>query len=151
MAKHERASRAMQESMMTKDEVQAWANETLATTGRWPGRRWRVEGSRGGTSRLVTNAKAKVLVAQHGGVIVEMVGKRPKDTKPRISKNADRAIGMVKCPLVKCGAEEDQVCRSGETRKECKPHKLRVIATDAVRKARNAALVAQVSASPPTS
>ncbi len=61
---------AMREAQWTKAEAVKWARGLR----HWPSRRYRVEGSRAGPSRLVSNYIAQTLVSEYGGKIVEILG-----------------------------------------------------------------------------
>lgn len=64
------------EASMSSAQALLWAAEWHVVHGRWPDRRWRVEGGRGGPSRMLTLKTAQRAVAQYGGRIVELVPSR---------------------------------------------------------------------------
>lgn len=96
-----RLLRAMAESVWTAEEAIAWA-EGLS---RWTTRRYRLEGSRAGNSRLVTLWHVKALKAEYGGEIVELI---PPKGPPALSANQERAVGLDACPH--CGVEPNDPC-----------------------------------------
>lgn len=64
---------AAQESMMTAEQAAVWAAEKFQKTGRWPVRRFRVEGATGGSSRLLSRSRAEATRVTYGGRVVEVV------------------------------------------------------------------------------
>jgi hypothetical protein len=146
-----KANRRALETSMTREEAIAQPHKKLANTNKWPSRRFRVEGSRAGNSYLLTKKRAESMQRQMGGVVVELIHERPKEAKaPRVSKNEERAIGMLACP--RCSAEADKPCRSTggseAPRTIVAPHKVRVVAHEAVKSERNRALAESVSRGP---
>jgi hypothetical protein len=141
-----KANRRALETTITKEAALAEALEYLENTARWPSRRFRVEGSRVGSSYLLTKKRAESTQRQMGGLVVEVISERPKEAKaPRVTKSAERAIAMPACP--KCSAEAGKPCRTagaGAVR-EVPPHEVRVVAHEAVMAERNRALAASIS------
>lgn len=64
---------ALQESTMDKEQALKWAVAQYRDTGRWPVRRFRVEGTACGNSKLLTEAAAQEAKAKFGGEIVCMM------------------------------------------------------------------------------
>ena len=64
---------ASQEAMLDHVTAIEWAEQYVRDHGVWPKRRWRVEGSRAGMSRLLTHRKAKETQAEYGGEIVKLL------------------------------------------------------------------------------
>lgn len=106
--------RAMLESMWTAEEATAWdAGLKRPTT-----RRYRLEGSRAGNSRLVSLKSAEKLKAEFGGEVVELIP--PRSTRPRIKRLDWAATGFDWCPV--CGAAENTACVTTEKGRRRKPH-----------------------------
>lgn len=63
---------AIAESKMTHKQALAWARERTWLNG-WPTRRYRLEASAAGNSRLITETEAETLQARHGGKVVQVV------------------------------------------------------------------------------
>ena len=63
------------EAQATRDELVEWARQQE----RWPGRRFRVEGSRAGTSALTTEACASRLQTRCGGRVVTVIPTAKED------------------------------------------------------------------------
>lgn len=61
--------RAMHEATMTKEQALEWARKQIE----WPARRFRVEGTKAGPSRLVHRDTAQKIVHQYGGKMVELI------------------------------------------------------------------------------
>ncbi len=73
-------NRACIEAMWTADDALAWAESRWP---RWPTRRWRLEGARGGHSRMLTWKAATDAQRRVGGHLVELIppiGQRPRAT-----------------------------------------------------------------------
>ncbi len=66
-----RANQHMRESMWTADEALAWAREH--EHGRWPRRRFRVEGGAMGNSRLLGKKAAQRAAREYGGHVHELI------------------------------------------------------------------------------
>lgn len=130
MSRHERN---MREAQWTQEQAQAWVNGTWERSRSWTTRRYRVEGARGGNSRLLTLAAAEATQGRYGGKIVELIGPWPKpptdaDGK-RLSKKRQAAAGMPACP--RCKADPGMSClrpNGAETR----PHRERIKALQAL-------------------
>lgn len=127
-----RVDQATLEATWTKEDATAWAQDRYTRTGSWPRRRWRVEGSPAGSSRLVPLKLAEKTQARYGGHIVELIGP-PPPAPPRVSKNTDRALGLPPCPI--CFAKDGEACTKVKRGavpgakdakgKTCPPHKAR--------------------------
>jgi len=96
-----RHTQAVRESQYTPQE----ALELAVLSGAKFRRRFRVEGSAAGTSRLVTKSSAKRLRKRYGGQIVELV----PDLWHKSPANVLRANGLPYCPT--CRVEPDEACR----------------------------------------
>jgi hypothetical protein len=82
---------------------------------KWPNRkRWRVEGSRAGNSRLLMNHTAVATCARYGGKVVEVI--------PMIPLAERQAAKMPTCP--RCEAPAGKPCKSRNA-KVVKPHLVR--------------------------
>lgn len=68
-----RASRHALEAQMTQAQAIAWAHGQREKSGRWPSRRFRVEKSRGGNSRLLGATAARNTQKKYGGKVVELI------------------------------------------------------------------------------
>jgi len=109
----------MIESQWTEEEAQAWASSLKRATSR----RFRLEGSLAGNSRLVSETQVHQLKTRFGGEIVELILRR----EPRLSKRRQAAIGLGVCPH--CHALSDAPClRPDQT--VCAPHAKRKENTD---------------------
>lgn len=64
------------ESMMGALQLEYYASTWHSQRGTWPRRRWRVEGSLGGNSYLLTRQRAEDAQAQFGGRVVERIPTR---------------------------------------------------------------------------
>jgi len=74
----ERHNFACLEAMWTYAQAMAWAESFWPS---WPARRWRVEGGRGGASRMLTQRKGEELQRRVGGRLVEVIP--AKKARPR--------------------------------------------------------------------
>lgn len=74
--KNERAARYVVESTWTAEEALAWAREQYAAKGRWPSRRFRVDGAMGGSSRLLGPLAAARTRRTYGGWLVELIPRK---------------------------------------------------------------------------
>jgi len=99
----------LEESMATHGQLVAeYANK-------WPNRkRWRVEGSRGGNSRMLMKDTATAACARYGGKVVEVI--------PSIPLAERQAAKMPACP--RCEAVAGKPCQSRNA-KVVKPHLVR--------------------------
>lgn len=105
--------RAVLESTWSTADAVAWADDL----GRWPRRRYRVEGSRCGPSRLVRHRVAVKLQRQYGGTVVEVIP--PYRTRER-QKWQEVYDGLPVCPRPWCAAKPGEPCKD-----RLKPHVLR--------------------------
>ncbi len=64
---------AIMEARLDRDGAIGWAERYHAEQGRWPTRRFRVEGSRVGNSRLLRQGEASAMAERYGGELVELV------------------------------------------------------------------------------
>lgn len=80
-----------------KDLVAEYANKYPITR-----RRWRVEGTRVGHSRLLTHEKAQLTCARYGGRVVQIVPFTPLAER--------QALNLKACPL--CKAKASKPCKS---------------------------------------
>lgn len=69
----DRTQKRMIESVMSPEEIETWALEWYRERGRWPTRRFRVEGTRCGNSCLLTLPKAHSTRSRFGGTVKERV------------------------------------------------------------------------------
>jgi hypothetical protein len=111
--------RAMRESQWTKAEAIRWSESLKSRTSR----RFRLEKSRAGNSRLVSAWKAGELKSKYGGEVVELIPRPP----PRMSPKRKAALKLGPCP--KCNASAKEPCKrpSGDI---CYPHRKRNDPTD---------------------
>ena len=63
----------MVEAALTADTAIDWAEAYYLEHHVWPPRRWRVEGSIAGTSRLLTRRAAEQQQERYGGEVVQLV------------------------------------------------------------------------------
>jgi hypothetical protein len=138
-------SRALQyvaESTWTAEEAMAWARSKK----NWPTRRFRVEGSYAGNSRLLPKKLAERTREKYGGKLVEVIPLPTISGEPKKTLNQSRVADMPACP--KCGAGVGWACKAklrhnGAPLKPCPPHKARVKAqADAWAKALDASAAA---------
>lgn len=118
VARLKRLNRAGEEAYhWDGDAAMQWASEQRT----WPTRRYRVEGSRAGNSRLVTFGTAVNLQKAYGGEIVELIEKR--GTKEDTKRCDSRHLELGDCPV--CFRPAGQPCErpSGERRA---PHTARL-------------------------
>lgn len=87
---------------------------------RWPKRRFRVEGSRAGNSRLVGEETAKVIRSKHGGQVVELIPPAKSIVRKSVYEVAAEDLGD--CPRCKASADAPCVWPDGSRRY---PHKKR--------------------------
>jgi hypothetical protein len=102
---------------MTHLEQSAATHKQLVAkyANKWPNRkRWRVEGSRGGNSRLLMHHTAQAARAKYGGAVVEVIPFKPLAER--------QAAGMPTCP--RCKAEAGKPCTS-KSDAITKPHLVR--------------------------
>ena len=74
----------------------------------WPRRRWRLEGSNAGNSRLIKETQARNMKALYGGTIVELIP-AGGDTDARLTAYQVASEGMPKCPH--CRESKGKACR----------------------------------------
>ncbi len=67
---------ALREMQWGDIEAIAWAEKHYRDTGRWTTRRWRVEDTPGGNSRLLTHSEALKRMAEYGGRLCELIPNR---------------------------------------------------------------------------
>lgn len=97
-------SRAMKEAYQwTTVEALEWARKMKC----WPSRRFRLEGSLAGNSRLVKWNLATEMQRSYGGTVVELIPEKPERTKTRYES---ASTGMSKCP--KCKETKGKACRT---------------------------------------
>lgn len=94
------------ESSWTAEQALAWAR----TKKRWPARRFRVEGSHAGNSRLLPKKLAVATRSKYGGVLVELIPLPTIAGEPKKTLNQSRVDGMPACP--RCGAAVGWPCRA---------------------------------------
>ena len=82
----------IREAQFTKDEALAWAEDYYRERKNWPRRRWRVEGSAAGNSRLLTEKQALRTKKVHGGEVVELIC--PAKYYPDLCKQQGRECVM---------------------------------------------------------
>lgn len=106
---------AVIESQMSKPEAEAYATRHRKSFGRFR-RRWRVEGTPAGNSRLVTLEVAWKLQARTGGEVVEVVmaGKGGRRS---------RWLALAGCPV--CYANGGNPCVTRDRRTARRPHRAR--------------------------
>ena len=111
-----RIIQAMMEATWDRTEAIRWAR----TLNRWPRRRFRLQESRVGPSRLVSKEKADRLRERYGGYVAEVI---PPPVRKRFPNQFD-ALGalMAECPH--CGVEEGLACRAPRGAK-ARPHRVR--------------------------
>lgn len=73
MTKHDQY---LLESQMSADAAIAWAERQFEETGKWPTRRYRVDGTSVGNSRFMRQHDARDTLAKYGGELREMVPDR---------------------------------------------------------------------------
>lgn len=110
--------RATEEAMWTREQAAEWA----AKQSKWPlMRRFRLEGSRAGNSRLVTKIHGDSLKSQYGGTLVELLDPPP----PRRSKREEAADGLPACRW--CRVLANEPCKTTtDGAKGRMPHSIRL-------------------------
>ena len=111
-----RIIQATLEAVWDRTEAVRWAR----TLNRWPARRFRIEKSRCGSSRLVSAEKAHRLQKRYGGVVVEVI---PPPVRKRFPNQFD-ALGALMDTCPHCGVEEGLACRAPRGVK-VRPHRVR--------------------------
>jgi hypothetical protein len=83
----------------------AWARSKK----HWPKRRWRLEGSRAGNSRLLRETQAINMKSLYGGTIVELIpaGKGGRKTRFEVA-----AEDMPRCPY--CKQRKNRPCKASD-------------------------------------
>lgn len=100
--------RSIWESTASRSEIAAhYANSNTP-------RRYRLEGTAAGNSRMVTKALAERLRIRYGGGIVQIFEMRPLVER--------QALGLIVCPVCEATAGEPCVSKLGNLRK---PHAVR--------------------------
>ena len=99
---------AQYEASWTREEAIAWAKNLRG----WPSRRYRLERSRAGSSRLVTKWDALNLKSLYGGEVMELIP----------SAAYHLAKSLKKCPT--CKARARRPCKTSAGAKR-RPHKNR--------------------------
>ncbi len=66
-------AQALREMNWTDTEAIAWAEKYYRKYRQWPTRRWRLEGTPGGNSRLLTYRVALKQKAKYGGSLCELI------------------------------------------------------------------------------
>ncbi len=61
------------EAQLDREQAVIWAENYYRKHGAWPLRRWRVEGSRVGNSRLLTEKEADRTSEQYGGQTILLI------------------------------------------------------------------------------
>lgn len=85
----QRDLRRARDSQATEDDV---LRDVLEYGGRWPARRFRVEGSPFGNSRLLRAADAELAARRYGGQVVEVAPTRAAwEARERVREEARRA------------------------------------------------------------
>jgi hypothetical protein len=109
---------AMLQTQMTRAEAIEWAEKRFARAGHWPTRRYRVQDSRAGTSKLLSKTEAHGTMTRYGGKIVELVPSRVDylaefkgvrlDPYPMLTSARD----LPECPT--CKAPTGTPCKRGD-------------------------------------
>lgn len=76
------------ESVATDDEILAMARDFEARHGRWPSKRYRVDGTPFGNSRLLRRGLAETTQRSYGGHVRELIPPRAKAVAPGVNKCA---------------------------------------------------------------
>jgi hypothetical protein len=100
--------RSIAESTWTKEQALAFAVQYLDAKGRWPARRFRIERSRAGNSRLLNRESAERDAARYGGDAVELIPTLAASGVLRPTAHEQAAEGLPECS--KCQAEADAAC-----------------------------------------
>lgn len=111
LSRASRHERNLLEAQIRPDEAVAWAQARYKKTGNWPSKRFRVEGSRAGSSKLLTRVEAEVTSKQYGGTVVELI---PAKGESLGTMAEAAAQGLPECP--QCGAQANRSCRRGTER-----------------------------------
>lgn len=115
-------SRHLAESTWTKEEALAWARKVKASGRSWPGRRFRVDNSRAGTSRLLGRKAAEKTQAKYGGRLVEMIPTPTAAGEPKHTVNQALAESLGPCPSCQAKPRHPCLTPKGKSRK---PHESR--------------------------
>lgn len=99
-----RLTQATAEATWTREQATQWARGL----SRWPRRRFRLEQSRAGSSRLVIHGLAERLQKQYGGEIVEVIPAPVR--RERITRYEEEALHLAECSW--CGAAAGAACKA---------------------------------------
>ena len=110
----ERLNRYRSESLMSKAGALAFAEKLYEERRKWPVHRFRVEGSRAGSSRFLEKVAARSAASRYGGQVVELIQSRTAYRNAngirRQSPKSEAASSLGDCSL--CGVKAGTPCET---------------------------------------
>jgi len=121
-----RHNAAAAEATISAEDAIAYAKELREQGARWPRRRWRVEGTAAGNSKLLTEERAIAVQRRTGGTVVLIIPTPTELGLAPMTVNTSLAIGLPTCAV--CQQKPGEPCRTPKG-KSRPPHEERVKAS----------------------
>lgn len=122
----DRHNAAAHEATISAADAIEWAKGQREGGARWPRRRWRVEGTSAGNSKLLTEERAIKVQRRTGGKVVLVIPTPTELGLAPMTANQALAVGLPTCSV--CQREAGEPCRTPKG-KSRKPHSDRIEAS----------------------